>query len=677
MLLLAVGLVALLPYTLAYPLVGRPTRSSIETAHPLSTSPPPKASTASHLGTSTKMPGPSNSHYNSSSHHPSTHASGYTSSGISAHHSSTQTKRSSSHHKTSSSAHQSATRGVPSSGHPHTTPVISTSKSLPGSPTHRSSQVPSSSQHTYTSTHSSHPARPSVTSIFFNPNPVAPSGASIETVIGPGTTTTISVPSGTTVVPLASPSLFVTNTVSASLNGSLTVLHTVFSTVTQSVGITLGPGGAVIGTVPTSLSQPGFVSPVFNTNPLPPPGATQITFTGKSGFSTAIPVPTSSSTILIGAAFGGGSIVLGAGGAIMGPLPAGIAEDGGVVPVPVPPPEGDPEQHPTSTPTTSESHTASSSSASASSSATCSRSIPLTCDDTCGPDDSSQYFLDAGDADLDDTGTTRRWLLAKRAEERYISSGCANSKVTSKSSTGVSNFESSGGPNGREYLTFTSPKGNSFAISQSIVSGPKPRQQGYITEHIFEFQIFIRFMVQLRAKNGVDCTEKWLEDFLDQVQTPEIQDIVNRIDSTPNMVYTNYFINSAKEYIIADVKQVGGTGLGKNWNKPDARERLEEMMRGLLAVPGYLDSNAIAFQSTASDILTLLQKYEIRNGTGLNPPMSVQFYNFLVADVGKYRARGKALGRSLAQGYQAKMTPLTPCSVLSDIDAVSDALGLA
>ncbi|KAJ6559032.1 hypothetical protein B0H10DRAFT_1967071 [Mycena sp. CBHHK59/15] len=251
------------------------------------------------------------------------------------------------------------------------------------------------------STNSSGQMTAAMTSVHFNTNPVAPIGASVETLVGPGTTKVISIPSATTVILLGSP--VPSTTISRSTNvlsGSRTVIHTVSSTTTHVVGVTLGPGGEVVGSVPASVSQPGFVPPVFNSNPVPLPGATQLTFTGTAGYSTTVPVPTSSSsTILIGAIFGGGSIVLGAGGTIIGTLPAGIGEVGGVYPVLIPPPQDDPPHQPTlSTSTPSPS----------ASSSKCPRPTVITCGSVCDSDNPDQYFY-ASDADEDDEAPARRW----------------------------------------------------------------------------------------------------------------------------------------------------------------------------------------------------------------------------------------------------------------------------
>jgi hypothetical protein len=94
-------------------------------------------------------------------------------------------------------------------------------------------------------------------------NLVAPSGGSMETLVAAGSMTLIHIPSVTTVIHLASPTLSIATSLSTSVSGSSTKVETLSSTITQGVGVTLGPGGEIIGTVPTSVSQPGFTPPVF------------------------------------------------------------------------------------------------------------------------------------------------------------------------------------------------------------------------------------------------------------------------------------------------------------------------------------------------------------------------------------------------------------------------------
>lgn len=65
--------------------------------------------------------------------------------------------------------------------------------------------------------------------------------------------------------------------------------------------------------------------------------------------------------------------------------------------------------------------------------------------------------------------------------------------------------------------------------------------------------------------------------------------------------------------------------------------------------------NAQAFQNTADAIIEQLQAYERRTGTRFNPPVAVQFYEFLVSEVDAYTARAERLGASLAQNYKDKL----------------------
>ncbi|KAJ6552839.1 hypothetical protein B0H19DRAFT_1072338 [Mycena capillaripes] len=551
---------------------------------------------------------------------------------------------------------------------------------------------------------STHPTKAAHSSdqIHFSPNPSALSGASMETLVGPGTMESIPIPSVTTVNPLGSPIVstelrFSTRVLSGVGTGSTTMMIQTFpAIITERPTVTLGPGEQVVGTMPTSASQPGFIPPVFNTNPVPPPGATELlsfssqklqkipntnhklrTFTGASGYSTVVPVPTSSSsTILIGGLFGGGSIVLGAGGTIIGALPDGMDEVGGIHlgPIPPPGPPDGPPQHSVLKSDSKPSLTSPSSSATPSSSQCPSRPNVGFCGATCDSDDPSRYFYES-DADDDDDaaddgdGAIRRssWtnlirtMLEKRAEVREIT-GCKNvgnakyPKLTSKSKNGVPQFQRSGG---HKYFHFARPQGDDFDILNSTVPGKKPPRQGYITEHLFEFQIFSRFMTHFLAQNGETCGGIWFRDFYTPSLTPEAQLIVNRIDNVDNMVYTNDYINTAKKLIFADAQNlcVDTFKSSAKWAVPAARAKVEYMMKGLGAVPKYLDENADAIKNTANEIVGYLQTYEKRTGTRFSPPMAVQFYDFYVSEINDYNDRGKRLGTNLANAYNLKGGP--------------------
>ncbi|KAJ7149682.1 hypothetical protein C8R46DRAFT_1309604 [Mycena filopes] len=494
----------------------------------------------------------------------------------------------------------------------------------------------------FSPTKSISPRPASVTSVVFNTNPVAPSGASMETLVLGGSTTVIEIPSATTIIPLGHPVVSIVT--GSSLDaGPSTILHPEASTITQGVGLTLGPGGGIIGAVPTSVSQPGFVPPVFR-HLLDP------------RFSTAVPIPTSSSsTVLIGALFGGGSIILGPGGTIVGSLPAGISEAGGVHPVPIPVGDAPPE-HPTPThsrPTVS--HTSTSASASASSSATCSRRNVTTCGSTCYPEDSAQYFYASDGDEDDDTDPLSRWwptfflrALSKRGNPRHIASRRASGgqkyPTLASTSSAVSQFEGSGP---RPHFDFASKDGSDFDVKETTVTGSKPTSEGYITEHLFEFQIFTQFINKI-LKNSR------LRDFYDPQKTPEAQAIVNRIDSVKNLVYTNDWINTAKLNTIANAAQVGKAGLD-NWVDPKAREKLESLMIALGVLPNYLNENAAAMRKTAVAIIAQLQKYELRTGTNFNPPLAVQFYNFYTAEISEYASRAQKLALNLMERYNQTM----------------------
>ncbi|KAJ6620950.1 hypothetical protein B0H10DRAFT_2354364 [Mycena sp. CBHHK59/15] len=443
-----------------------------------------------------------------------------------------------------------------------------------------------------------------MTSVHFNTNPVAPIGASVETLVGPGTTKVISIPSATTVILLGSP--VPSTTISRSTNvlsGSRTVIHTVSSTTTHVVGVTLGPGGEVVGSVPASVSQPGFVPPVFSV--FYPAKAIhssdfhlQIDIYWDSRILHDGPCPTSSSsTILIGAIFGGGSIVLGAGGTIIGTLPAGIGEVGGVYPVLIPPPQDDPPHQPTlSTSTPSPS----------ASSSKCPRPTVITCGSVCDSDNPDQYFY-ASDADEDDEAPARRWTSLVQI------AGCIdNSKLgltypkLGSSADGADQFEKSGG---HQRFDFTSYTGNSFDVTQSVVAGKKPRNMGYIS-------LLISTTPPLLQKPKQSLTAS----IPSQIWVIVLSCVADAQTVGDDSIRTHSV--SAKSDIYA------------RWGDSAARAKLEFTMRGFGAVP-----------------------------QSFNPPMAVQFYDFYVSEMSDYTGRGKHLGTYLAERSAGKVVfrpPNTP-----------------
>lgn len=119
-------------------------------------------------------------------------------------------------------------------------------------------------------------------------------------------------------------------------------------------------------------------------------------------------MPSSSSTVVIGAIFGGGTFVIGAGGKIVGTLPPGIVEVGGIYPVPVPPPgSDDPGENHSSLPASTTS--SSESSSAAPSSSTCPRPVVTKCNSACNSDDPDDD-IDEGDGDTDAQNGVRSFI---------------------------------------------------------------------------------------------------------------------------------------------------------------------------------------------------------------------------------------------------------------------------
>ncbi|KAF8487931.1 hypothetical protein JB92DRAFT_1461941 [Gautieria morchelliformis] len=240
---------------------------------------------------------------------------------------------------------------------------------------------------------------------------------------------------------------------------TVTSLTTVNATTV--LAVTVKPGGQVAGSEPAKVSQQtGGVAPTFNSNPLPPSGASTLTFTGPAGYSTAVPVPTSSSTTIpIGAIFGGGEIILGPLGIILGNLPAGVVEVGGLYPVPRPPAGGG-GPTPTSNPSTSSS---SSTMSSTSSSAACTP-IAVSCDTECyGDFGLTSDFISDMDLNNDDDlsiGARRRRATSDR---RRAINGCQTVKTTSDGAKTYTRKSVT-----HKMFDFSSADGNSFSLKSSF-----------------------------------------------------------------------------------------------------------------------------------------------------------------------------------------------------------------
>jgi hypothetical protein len=144
------------------------------------------------------------------------------------------------------------------------------------------------------------------------------------------------------------------------------------------------------------------------------------TFNGPSGYHTVMPVPTSTTTVIVGGILPGASFVLGAGGIIIGTLPPGISEVGGIIPVAGPGPENTPEATPSPTVTESasesQSQLSSSASSASASSSSCSMPAESPCDSDCfGPEGVPEDF--ESDLDMDDGGAI---AISRRLSRRSL-----------------------------------------------------------------------------------------------------------------------------------------------------------------------------------------------------------------------------------------------------------------
>jgi hypothetical protein len=85
-----------------------------------------------------------------------------------------------------------------------------------------------------------------------------------------------------------------------------------------------------------------------------------------------------------------------------------------------------------------------------------------------------------------------------------------------------------------------------------------------------------------------------------------------------------------------------------------------------------MNANADAFRDTVRDIITILQAYETRRGKITRPPMSIQFYEYMVSETQDYGRRGRNLGINLAQEFSRKLDPNTQSQCTINIGQVNN-----
>ncbi|KAF8487929.1 hypothetical protein JB92DRAFT_1461801 [Gautieria morchelliformis] len=79
------------------------------------------------------------------------------------------------------------------------------------------------------------------------------------------------------------------------------------------------------------------------------------------------------------------------------------------------------------------------------------------------------------------------------------------------------------------------------------------------------------------------------------------------------------------------------------------------LIRAFGAFPNYMNDNAAAYQSTARDIITILQGFDRTTKSAASPPVAVQFYDFLATHVSQYSGDAQSFGTKLATSYDAKV----------------------
>ncbi|KAF8487932.1 hypothetical protein JB92DRAFT_3019492 [Gautieria morchelliformis] len=159
------------------------------------------------------------------------------------------------------------------------------------------------------------------------------------------------------------------------------------------------------------------------------------------------------------------------------------------------------------------------------------------------------------------------------------------------------------------------------------------------------------------------------------------QAVIDRIDSISNMVYASNYINSAKLAVIGHHSNVGRTGLMKGFPSgniagkaaKEARRKTEMLIRAFGAFPEYMDLNAAAYQSTAQDIITTLQGFDRTTKSVANPPVAVQFYEFLATHVSQYSDDAKSSGKKVAESYNKKVIATNPkCTSINAAKMIGD-----
>ncbi|KAJ3506174.1 hypothetical protein NLJ89_g7013 [Agrocybe chaxingu] len=511
---------------------------------------------------------------------------------------------------------------------------------------------------------------PVYTPIAWNPNPIPPVTAVSQTFVAAGTTVVI--PKPTTV------------TVTVTVAGST---------------LTVAPGGQVVGTVPTGVSQPEALPPVWNNNPIIPTTTGSATFISGT-WTSIVAVPTSTDTpVTVNGPPDDGddddsndswllvllALLLGGGVGIVGSVPATVAVIGAVLPAPVPPP-GWPEDGPWVPPVVPPPPGGNGPT----------EPDPDDPDDDDGPDDpdvcywtlppfDSPYDGESGpdpDEDEDEVFARRAILdygnygnstnttttfprLFRRADTRKIRLGSCNEDPEEKSpqSLLVSTWYSINNP------AVNPPVATSNTALYTTVNARHTSGDGRVKEHLFEFQYIAEFFRE-EFPNNADCT--WLKTDVWDVDPdgngPLRTQMITTIDQRSNMVWADRALNRAKSYVVnndrplaslppfdKEIKAIANLQPGNPASRKNAGE-VQILIRAFGGLAQYFNLNAAELRNTGARVQRLLAL--VTPTAPLYPPLDTRFNNFLSRTYGLYTARTTSRGINMLNAFNGRLDTL-------------------
>ncbi|KAJ6534425.1 hypothetical protein DFH09DRAFT_1405431 [Mycena vulgaris] len=524
----------------------------------------------------------------------------------------------------------------------------------------------------------------------WNPNPFPPPGATSETFICSGTTTSIPIPTATTTI---------------SAGGATIVLNS---------------GGTPVNEpLASQCTEVAGILPTWSQDIIPPPGASIITFTGPltstPTWVTTVPVPLksdSSDATVVGPLGDKNrcndldlwSLLFG--GIIHPCLPLDVGIIGGITPVPVPPPGWtgpwtDPIPRPTPQPGgpgNSETQTSTSTSSSSSSDAACptkpaSLDLPDDADNSNWDDDgtdpdqrrrrSEVQVIPRDDVAVNLPSSQRSTrgahpfnttydvravnsthsALFRRANRHIKIKRCTGSQAESPTAVTL------GAGN---YITLDPRRANweTILISQSV--GSKPTVAGETNqEHVFELGYISQFVGAAPMTNG-DCS--WVQDNLfDYVRADGSTmglALVKAIDTVANMVWVDKPLNQAKSNVVNQNSDAATNppqlatmsflrDVGEFNSDGPQIYATEDFLRHLAALGQYFGGTAPIFQATALRIQNLLSEITPSSVIVGDASLPLVFYSWLGNLLNSYPNGCTSRGQNAWNYYRGAMAAIS------------------